>query len=236
MKSHIKYILIFSFLLSSFSRVSAQPKLSIDLGLGLYQPSLDGFDDNTAFPAKAFLNRNLLLNYGVYYEFFSNARIGYNTFSSFDTGELVFDGFKGAFTRTIHYRVFALETFFRWRPKIELNFTLSPVWGRGSIQVDTKPSDMVDDWNELLNSFGDDSPMTEMGATDAMRKNWIGYTGIIGIRYYLSSRLAIDLKSGFLNNFYKEDNWTLYGEKVKGPKMKIDELPIFSLKFVYGIK
>ena len=91
MKSQIKYILIFSFLLSSFSRVSAQPKLSIDLGLGLYQPSLDGFDDNTAFPAKAFLNRNLLLNYGVYYEFFSNARIGYNTFSSFDTGELVFD-------------------------------------------------------------------------------------------------------------------------------------------------
>ena len=72
----IKYILIFSFLLSSFSRVIAQPKLSIDLGLGLYQPSLDGFDDNTAFPAKAFLNRNLLLNYGVYYEFFSNARIG----------------------------------------------------------------------------------------------------------------------------------------------------------------
>ena len=46
MKSQIKYILIFSFLLSSFSRVSAQPKLSIDLGLGLYQPSLDGFDDN----------------------------------------------------------------------------------------------------------------------------------------------------------------------------------------------
>ena len=56
MKSQIKYILILTFLLLCFSRVIAQPKLSIDLGLGLYQPSLDGFDENTAFPAKKFLN------------------------------------------------------------------------------------------------------------------------------------------------------------------------------------
>ena len=236
MKSQIKYILIFTFLLSSFSGVKAQPKLSIDLGLGLYQPTLDGFDDKSVFPPETFFNRNLLLNYGIYYEFFSNARIGYNTFTSFDIGEFVFDEFNGAFIRTIHYRIFALETFFRWKPKIELNFTLSPVWGRGSIRVETEPSDMVDDWNELLNNFGEDSPMEKMVASEAMRKSWVGYTGIIGIRYYLSSRLAIDLKSGFLNNFYKEDNWTLYGEKVKGPKMKIDELPIFSLKLVYGIK
>ena len=236
MKSQIKYILIFSFLLSSFSRVSAQPKLSIDLGLGLYQPSLDGFDDNTAFPAKAFLNRNLLLNYGVYYEFFSNARIGYNTFSSFDTGELVFDGFKGAFTRTIHYRVFALETFFRWKPKIELNFTLSPVWGRGSIQVDTKPSDMVDDWNELLNSFGDDSPLNQVASDNAMVADWFGYSGMLGYRYYIRPWIGIDFKMGFLNNNYKKDRWRFQGKKVKGPDMKIDDIPIFTLKVVYALK
>jgi len=237
MKSQINYLVLFASLFLCFSKVKSQPKLSIDVGMGLYQPSLDVFDDNSSnFPSAGFINRNFLLNYGIYYEFFSNARIGYNSFTSFDTGELKLGNFNGAFLRTLHYRIFAIETFFRWKPRIELNFTLSPVWGRGVIQLDTKPEDMTDDWNDLLEIFGDEDPMTDMAATSRMRKNWIGYAGIIGFRYYISSRLAIDLKSGFLNNFYKEDNWKLYNTKVKGPKMEINELPIFSLKFIYGIK
>ena len=240
MKSQIYYIIIIAAVFLPFSKVKSQPKLSIDFGAGLYQPTLEGFEENDGFPTTGFLNKNLLLNYGIYYEFFSNARIGYNTLSSYDLGSIKFsessEGFEGQFSRALHYRIFAIETFFRWKPKVELNFTLSPVWGKGVLTVDTDPEDMVDDWNEIVNSFGDDNPMTDMTASASMSKNWIGYAGIIGIRYYFSSRLAIDLKSGFLNNFYKEDDWTLYNKKVKGPKMKIDELPIFSLKFVYGIK
>jgi hypothetical protein len=39
-----------------------------------------------------------------------------------------------------------------------------------------------------------------------------------------------------MNNGYKQDKWRLSGEKVKGPAMTIDDLPVFSFKLVYGIK
>jgi hypothetical protein len=182
------------------------------------------------------LKRNLLVNWGVYYEFFSNARIGYNSFISVELGTMDLQNSSPAFIRSLKYRMFPLETFFRWRPKIEINFTLAPVWGRGRITVETIPSEKKDDWNELLNSFGDSDPMEEMGSSDAMINDWIGYSGMIGIRYYISSRIGLDFKAGFLNNSYDKTSWRLFRKKVIGPELKIDELPIFSFKVIYGIK
>ena len=49
MKSQ-KYNLIIVFVLVFVNNVvNSQPKLSVDLGLGLYQPILEGFDENDAF-------------------------------------------------------------------------------------------------------------------------------------------------------------------------------------------
>ena len=56
--------------------------------------------------------------------------------------------------------------------------------------MDTKPNDKYEDWNELLNSFGDD-PLAQLGGTDAVINNWFGYSGLIGARYYLSPHTAI---------------------------------------------
>ena len=55
MKSQI-HVLILSILLSGGSFVPAKPKLSIDLGIGFYEPTLSGFDENETvqFPTKAF--------------------------------------------------------------------------------------------------------------------------------------------------------------------------------------
>jgi len=237
MKSQIHgLILLISIFAGSFS--SAQPKLGVDLGFGFYEPTLTGFDDNSdvPFPTGNILNRNLLINWGVYYEFFSNARVGYNSFASFEIGKLDLVNSKSVFRRTIRYRMFPLETFFRWKPRIELNFTLAPIWGRGRISVDTSPGDKSEDWNQLLNSFGDSDPMSEMGSADAMITDWIGYCGMIGLRYYLSTRIGIDMKMGFMNNSYNNESWRLQKEKVKGPVMKIDEIPVFSIKVVYGLK
>ena len=127
-----------------------------------------GFDDNelVAFPTGNVINRNLLFNFSFFYEFFHNARVGYNVLSSYDIGRL--EGFKTSkpvFYRTINYRMIPLETFFRIKPKVELNFTLTPIWGRGKITLETKPSSsedgagytITDDWNELLNGFGDEN-------------------------------------------------------------------------------
>ena len=125
------------------------------------------------------------------------------------------------------------ETYFRWRPRIELNFTLAPIWGRGRITMDTKPNDKFEDWNELLNSFGDEDPLTQLGGTDVMLNNWLGYSGLIGIRYYLSPRTAIDFKLGFMHNGYKKDKWILQRNQVTGPDLSIIDLPLFTLKYNY---
>jgi len=237
MKSQILRFLLSLFLFSgSFSL--AQPKISVGLGLGLYEPTLSGFDENTdvPFPTENMLNRNFLLNWAVYYEFFSNARLGYNSYSSFEVGQLDLINSKAVFRRTIIYRMFPLETYFRWKPRIELNFTLTPIWGRGRISVDTTPGDKSDDWNQLIDSFGGSGDVSGLGATDAMINDWIGFSGMIGIRYYLSTRIGLDMKMGFMDNSYKNEKWRLQKKEVTGPKMKIDELPLFSFKVFYGFK
>ena len=237
MKSQILRFFLSLFLFSgSFS--SAQPKISVGLGLGLYEPTLSGFDENSdvPFPTGNMLNRNFLLNWAVYYEFFSNARLGYNSYSSFEVGKLDLINSKAVYRRTIIYRMFPLETYFRWKPRIELNFTLTPIWGRGRIFVDTTPGDKSEDWNQLINSFGDSKPVSGLGATDAMTNDWIGFSGMIGIRYYLSTRIGLDMKMGFMDNSYKNEKWRLQKKEVTGPIMKIDELPLFSFKVFYGFK
>ena len=237
MKSQILRFFLSLFLFTgSFSL--AQPKISVGLGLGLYEPTLSGFDENidVPFPKETMLNRNFLLNWAVYYEFFSNARLGYNSYSSFEVGKLDLVNSKAVYRRTIIYRMFPLETYFRWKPRIELNFTLAPIWGRGRIFVDTTPGDKSEDWNQLINSFGDSDPVSDLGATDAMIKDWIGFSGMIGIRYYLSTRIGLDMKMGFMDNSYKNEKWRLQKKKVTGPKMEIDEMPIFSFKVFYGFK
>ena len=237
MKSQIlRFFLSLFLFLGSFSL--AQPKISVGLGLGLYEPTLSGFDENidVRFPTGTMLNRNFLLNWAVYYEFFSNARLGYNSYSSFEAGKLDLINSKAVYRRTIIYRMFPLETYFRWKPRIELNFTLTPIWGRGRISVDTTPGDKSEDWNQLINSFGVSKPVSDLGATDAMINDWIGFSGMIGIRYYLSTRIGLDMKMGFMDNSYKNDKWRLQKKEVTGPIMKIDELPLFSFKVFYGFK
>ena len=57
-KSQIQVFLLYLLILSASS--NAQPKLSFDIGMGFYEPSLSGFDDNSSvqFPTKTLVNRN----------------------------------------------------------------------------------------------------------------------------------------------------------------------------------
>lgn len=239
----LKSILVFFLLIPLYG----QPKISVDLGLGFYEPTMEGFDSNdlVAFPSGNILTRNILLNFSTYYEFFFNARIGYSVLKSIDIGRLEgFETSKPVFYRTINYRMIPLETFFRLKPKVELNFTLTPIWGRGRITLETKPSSsdgdggytITDDWNELLNSFGDEDPLSQVASENGMRSDWFGFSGMIGYRYYIRPWIGLDFKMGFLNNSYNKDSWRFQGNKVKGPEMKIDEIPIFTFKVVYAIK
>ena len=195
MKSQILQFKSISLLLFMVSLYS-QPKISIDLGTGFYEPTMKGFDSNelVSFPTGNILTRNLLINFSVYYEFFHNARVGYNVLKSIDIGRL--EGFatsKPVFYRTINYRMIPLGTFFRIKPKVELNFTLTPIWGRSRLILETKPSSsdgsgvntITDDWNELLNSFGDEDPLSQVASENTMVTDWLGYSGMLGYRYYI---------------------------------------------------
>lgn len=246
MKSQIlqfKYILLPLFIVSLHS----QPKISVDLGTGFYEPTMNGFDSNelVSFPTGNILTRNLLINFSTFYEFFPNARVGYSVLKSIDIGRL--EGFatsKPVFYRTINFRMIPLETFFRLKPKVELNFTLTPIWGRGRLILETKPASsdgsgsftITDDWNELLNSFGDENPLEQVASENTMVTDWFGYSGMLGYRYYIRPWIGVDFKMGFLNNNYQKDSWRFQGKKVNGPEMKIDEIPIFTLKVVYALK
>ena len=231
-----RYIIIL-FIILAFSE-AVQPKIILDVGLGFYDPEMKGFDENddVPFPNKSIFNRNLLPNFSVFYEFFHNARVGYSSYLSYEYGKANLQESQPVFKRSIRYRMLPIETYFRWRPRIELNFTLAPIWGRGRITMDTKPNDKYEDWNELLNSFGDDDPLAQLGGTDVMINDWFGYSGLIGARYYLSPRTAIDLKIGFMHNGYKKDNWVLQKNQVIGPDLSIKDLPLFTLKYNYAIK
>ena len=96
--------------------------------------------------------------------------------------------------------------------------------------------DQLEDWGYFINSFGGNVPLTDLASSESMVNNWFGYGSSLGLRYYFTSRMAIDLKSGFMNHYYDESLWRLNGRKLTGPKMKIDDLPIFSIKFVYGLR
>ena len=237
MKSQIQVLLLFLFISLGYT----QPKLSFDLGLGFYQPTLTGYDQNNIFPNKNTLNRNILFNWGIYYEFFYNARVGLSTLTSIDSRDsknfILNNQSSADFGRIITYRFFPIETFFRLKPRIELNFTLMPIWGRSTISLETTPPQQLEDWKSFLTFFNDDDVgLSDMNASDKMVSNWFGYGSMLGFRFYLTSRMAIDLKSGFMNNRYDEKKWLLRDKTVTGPKMKIDGLPIFTLKILYGLR
>ena len=95
---------------------------------------------------------------------------------------------------------------------------------------------ITDDWNELLNSFGDNNPLDQVASENTMVTDWFGYSGMLGYRYYIRPWIGIDFKMGFLNNNYKKNSWRFQGKKVNGPEMKIDEIPNFTLKVVYALR
>ena len=48
--------------------------------------------------------------------------------------------------------------------------------------------------------------------------------------------MGIDFKGGFMNNLYKTNRWRIQRQSVTGPEMKINDLPVFTIKFIYGVR
>lgn len=207
----------------------SQPKLNIQLGGGYYNPKLIGLDpdSNNVIPSGSLLSNNLLLNWGVRYQIYHNMRLGYTQSHSLHFGKIG----SSNYSRNIAFRSISFETFYYVREKMELNFTLAPMINKGKISIIDEKSSA--DMDTLLSSYNNSSVNLSTGGT--MKKTWLGFASHIGLRYYFSSLFSIEGKIGYYNSSYSENNWKLEGEKVTGPKMKINELPIIQFNLIIGL-
>jgi hypothetical protein len=221
---HKRYAVLICFFVGF---LSAQPRMMLALGGGFYEPQLPGFDSNTQFPKTGFFSRNLLLGYSFSYQFFYNARVGLTSLNSLQSGKIE-NG--AAFSRRLVYRLLTVETFFIFKRRMEFNFTLAPMWNKGTISLNTQSSN--DDWNALLSSYGNQD--VALKSDDIMRARWFGFASLIGFRFYIFSWLAADVKAGFMNNYYKPEQWKFQGKSIQGPELKIDKLPLFTAGIVVG--
>ena len=113
----------------SISTGMAQPKWTFHIGSGFYQPSLGYLDpdSNSVIPSLSAFGKNILIDWGVKYQFYPNARVGYSRSNSYHIGKIG----DSDYLRTISYRMLTFETFFYPREKIELNFMLAPMYNKG---------------------------------------------------------------------------------------------------------
>ena len=227
-KIYKKFILLnFIFLATIF----AQPKISFHLGTGFYSPSLVKLDPDTnkVIPSLGAFGKNILLDWGIKYQFYPNTRIGYSRSNSYHSGKIG----QSDYLRIISYRMLTFETFYFPRKRMELNFMLAPMYNKGIIKLSS--SGASSDWSTMLISYkNDNDPSIKTSTESEMTKRWFGLASMVGFRYYVYPWFAVDGKVGFLQNSYKEKNWKLEDEKIVGPKMNIKKLPVFKLHFIFG--
>jgi len=207
----------------------SQPKLTMHLNTGIYSPELTGFDDNTQFDKAGYFARSMLFGFGGSYQFYPNARIGFTRVSSFQSGNTQGDA---KYSRSLIYRMVKLETFYTFFGRFEMNFVLAPTYNRGYIALDSKSAN--NDWEDMLTEYGNSN--IDIGSSEKMTTQWWGFVSEIGVRYYLMSWLAFDIRTGFMKNGYKAGNWKFQGEKVKGPELKIGDLPLLTFQVVFKIR
>ncbi len=206
--------------------VLALPKIGVQLGFGYYQPDLVGFESNNLFPKTSFFSKNALFGYGFTYQFYANTRVGFTHIFSRQPGKID----NAPFVRYLHYRYLMIQSYYQPRKRLELNFTLAPMWNKGSITLDTKTN--YAQWDTLLQSYG--NPSVSVPHTTKMTTYWLGFASFVGLRFYIFPWLAVDGKAGFMNNFYNAKKWKFQGKQVRGPELKINKLPLFTVRLVVG--
>jgi len=193
--------------------------------LGWYQPELTGLDTSLESSAggSEIIRKNLLLGYSFSIPLFPSARVGYVQGGSYFSGA----SDTTQFSRKLIYRMFVLETYFRPLRRLELNFALAPMWNSAVIKLDTKNTKSV--WDAQIGNY-----RIDVQAPEKMSNNYFGFASLIGIRYYIFSWFAVDIKTGFMSTNYKAANWKLDGKIISGPVLKIDEESIFLMQLIFS--
>ena len=177
------------------------------------------------FPSLGTLE-SMMFNFSFSYQFYSNARVGYSQWISFRS-----DKYSGEdFSRSFKYRALVIETFYFPMKQLELNFTLGPMINSGSISLATKQT--IEAWDELLGEFNNSG--VDVSASDEMTTTFIGISSAVEARFYVKPYIAIEVKIGFIENYYSEDKWKFQDQDIKGPNIDIEDMPVFTFGLVYG--
>ena len=125
-----RYLFILYFLLGI---LYSQPKFSIGIDVGYYQPDIPVSGANQ-LPASSGFSKDILPGFSLSYNFFPGARIGFAHSFSYQS-----DKTKSGtqFSRILSYRMFLIETYYFSRKRLEWNFSLGPMWNKGSISLET---------------------------------------------------------------------------------------------------
>ena len=126
-----RYLFILYFLLGI---LYSQPKYSIGIDVGYYQPDIPVSSTNQ-LPASSGFSKDILPGFSLSYNFFPGARIGFAHSFSYQS-----DKTKSGtpFSRILSYRMFLIETYYFSKERLEWNFSLGPLWNKGSIKIATK--------------------------------------------------------------------------------------------------
>lgn len=201
-----------------------QNKFEAGVLLGWYQPELTGLDTSLeAGAGNDFFRQNALLGYSISFPLFPSARLGFARGGSYYSGE----DDTTSFSRKIIYRQFKVETYFRpWR-RLELNFGLAPMYNTAVINLDIKNKSSV--WDAQIGNY-----QLGVSAPEKMVNRFFGFSGTLGVRYYLLSWLAFDFKAGFMKSTFNSNNWKLDGKNITGPDLDINDEPLFIGQMVFA--
>ncbi len=125
-----------------------------------------------------------------------------------------------------------IETYYFAKERLEWNFSLGPMWNKGNINIDAIVDIM--EWKNIWDGFGTHNVSSSVIVSDNMTSSWFGFASFIGLRYYVKPWWAVDIKAGFITNYYDDKNWKFQGSTVPGLSMTVDGLPIITLKFIFG--
>lgn len=213
----IKFIYSVFSVAIAISPANAQFKYSVGTGLAITFPNYSGFNSSISDSLKEIGSGWFPLGYDVSIQIYPSVRLGYFKLSS----ALLPKKSSEDFILSMVMRGLSIQTFFTFLRRFEANFGIVPLLGladfsQKDITARTTPFQF--------------STTTKAGT----RNSTFGLYSWTGLRFYLSSFLALEAHMGYLRCKFKGNKWKGNGQGA-GVSGKIDlSKPLFRFGVVFG--
>ncbi|NQU26674.1 MAG: hypothetical protein HQ528_00140 [Candidatus Marinimicrobia bacterium] len=101
------------------------------------------------------------------------------------------------------------------------------MWNTAVINLDVK--DTRSAWNAQIGNYN-----LEVKVPERIVNQFFGFASSVGVRYYVLSWLALDVKSGFMSNTYNNANWKQNGKKIPGPGLDLKKEAILTFRLMFS--